>query len=51
MLALNAGAALYVCGKSDSIKSGVALAQDMINSGKALQKLVELKEKTQRFLR
>jgi len=51
MLALNAGAALYVCGKSDSIKSGVALAQDMINSGKALQKLVELKEKTKSFLR
>jgi len=49
MLALNAGAALYVCGKSDSIKSGVKLALEAISSGKALQKIVELKEKTQSF--
>jgi anthranilate phosphoribosyltransferase len=49
MLALNAGAALYVCGKSDSIKSGVALALETINNGKALQKMAELKEKTQGF--
>ena len=49
MLALNAGAALYVCGKSDSIKSGVTLALEMISSGKALQKIAELKEKTKSF--
>ena len=49
MLALNAGAALYVCGKSDSIKSGVALALETINNGKALQKMAELNEKTQGF--
>lgn len=49
MLALNAGAALYVCGKSDSIKSGVTLALEMVSSGKALQKIAELKEKTKSF--
>ncbi len=49
MLALNAGAALYVCGKSDSIKSGVTLALATINSGEALQKIAELKEKTLSF--
>ena len=49
MLALNAGAALYVCGKSESIKSGVTLALETISSGKALQKIAELKEKTKSF--
>jgi len=49
MLALNAGAALYVCGKSGSIKSGVTLAIETISSGKALQKIAELKEKTKSF--
>jgi len=49
MLALNAGAALYVSGVSDSIKAGVLLAQEMISSGAALQKMVDLKEKTQSF--
>jgi len=49
MLALNAGAALYVSGIADSIKAGVLLAQEMISSGAALQKMVDLKEKTQSF--
>jgi len=49
MLALNAGAALYVSGVANSIKAGVLLAQQMIGSGAALQKMVDLKEKTQSF--
>ena len=36
---LNAGAALYVGGKADSLKAGVLLASELIDSGAALQKL------------
>ena len=32
---LNAGAALYIGGKADSIKDGVTLAAEIIDSGKA----------------
>ena len=32
---LNAGAALYIGGKSDSMKEGIALAAEIIDSGKA----------------
>lgn len=39
ILLLNAGAALYVGKKADSIKEGVALAREIIESGKALEKL------------
>ena len=42
MVALNAGAALYVAGISSSLKQGVALAQDVIASGQALEKMREL---------
>lgn len=42
IVALNAGAAIYVSGLADSIKEGVALAQDAIGSGMALGKLNEL---------
>jgi anthranilate phosphoribosyltransferase len=49
ILALNAGAALYVCGVADSIKAGVALAQSTIKSGAALTKINALKEKTQTY--
>ena len=34
-----AGAALYLCGKVDNIKEGVALAGRLIDSGKALETL------------
>lgn len=47
MIALNAGAALYVAGVSSSIKQGVALAQDVIASGQALEKMGELASFTQ----
>lgn len=42
MIALNAGAALYVAGIALTIKQGVALADDVISSGGALEKLKEL---------
>ncbi|MGN0377544.1 MAG: anthranilate phosphoribosyltransferase [Suilimivivens sp.] len=40
---LNAGAALYVGGKADSIAEGVKLAAELIDSGKALAKLEAFK--------
>lgn len=42
MIALNAGAALYVCGIAASLKEGVARAHDTIYTGLALEKLTEL---------
>ena len=42
---LNAGAALYIGGKADSMKNGVALAAELIDSGKAsavLDRLVKI---------
>lgn len=43
---LNAGAALYIAGKADSIEAGVKLAEQLINSGAALKKLEEFIEKS-----
>lgn len=43
---LNSGAALYVAGKAQSIKEGVSLAQEIIDSGKALEKLERFIELT-----
>ena len=39
---LNAGCALYTIGKVASVQDGVSLAAEMIDSGKALEKLHEL---------
>ena len=39
MIAMNAGAALYVANKVTSIGSGIELAFDLMNSGKAAEKL------------
>ena len=44
LLALNAGAALYVAGVADSHQEGVAMAQDALDSGLARAKLAELVE-------
>ena len=38
---LNAGAALYLAGKADTIIDGVRLAEEIIDSGKAIKKLEE----------
>ena len=45
---MNAGAALYIGGKADSIKEGVALAAKLIDSGKALETLNQLIEVSNR---
>ena len=45
---LNAGAALYIGGKADSMKEGVSLAAELIESGKALQTLEKLIEASNR---
>ena len=42
IVALNAGAALYAAGVGNSLRKGVALAQEAIASGRATKKLAEL---------
>jgi anthranilate phosphoribosyltransferase len=42
IVALNAGAAIYVCGLADSFEAGVARAQHVIESGAARKKLDQL---------
>lgn len=39
---LNAGASLYIGGKADTMADGVALAEQLIDSGKALETLEQL---------
>lgn len=43
---MNAGACLYIGGKADSIKEGVKLAAELIDSGKALAKLEAMIEQS-----
>lgn len=38
---MNAGAALYIAGKTDTLQDGVKLAGELVDSGKALAKLEE----------
>lgn len=47
MIALNAGAAIYVAGVASDWQQGVAMAQDIIASGLALEKMKELAEVSQ----
>ena len=49
MVALNAGAAIYVSGIADSLGQGIEMAKDAIASGMALQKINELASFTQVF--
>lgn len=42
MLALNAGVAIYVAGLAQSMRDGVAMAEDAIYSGLAMEKMREL---------
>jgi len=44
IVVLNAAAALYVGKAVENIRDGIALAEELIDSGKALEKLNELKE-------
>ena len=41
---MNAGASLYIGGKADSLKEGIRLAAELIDSGKALETLKKLIE-------
>lgn len=50
MIALNAGAALYVAGLATTIKQGVTMAEDAIYSGLAFEKLVALRDFSRTFL-
>lgn len=50
LIALNAGAALYVAGLAESLQAGVVLAQDTIATGLAGEKLKELAEFTACFV-
>ncbi len=45
---MNAGAALYISGKAESMKDGIALAANLIDSGKALETLEKLIEVSNR---
>ncbi len=45
---MNAGAALYIGGKADSMKEGNALAAEIIDLGKALETLHKLIEASNR---
>ncbi|ORU94434.1 MAG: anthranilate phosphoribosyltransferase [Cycloclasticus sp. symbiont of Bathymodiolus heckerae] len=49
IIALNAGAAIYASGLKPTLKDGVAKAIEVIKSGAAHQKMMDLKEKTQSF--
>lgn len=49
LIAFNAGAALYVAGAADRLRHGVAMAEDAIYSGLALEKLATLREFTRAF--
>lgn len=49
MIALNAGAALYVAGVASSVSDGVSTASDVLASGAGLEKLQQLADMTQGF--
>jgi anthranilate phosphoribosyltransferase len=49
IVALNAGAAIYVAGRADSLKAGVERASQVIRSGAAKQKLEEFIAFTQKL--
>jgi anthranilate phosphoribosyltransferase len=50
IVALNAGAAIYVAGIADNLAEGVAIAEDVIGGGLARVKLTELAAFTQCYL-
>lgn len=50
IVVLNAAAALYVGKAAESIEAGIKMAEEIIDSGKALNKLNELKELSNYFI-
>ena len=49
MIALNAGAALYVAGIADTVFDGVSAANEVLASGAGLKKMQQLADMTQGF--
>lgn len=49
MIALNAGAAIYLGGQAESHRAGVERALEALNSGAALKKLEQLAAFSQQF--
>ena len=47
MVAMNAGAALYVAGQADSLSDGVEKARAILTSGRALARLEAFAKRTQ----
>ncbi len=43
---MNAGAGLYIAGKAETFEKGVRMAEELIDSGKALAKLTEIIDKS-----
>ena len=46
IVCLNAGASLYIAGKAESIYDGIKMAEEIIDSGKAMEKLNMFIEKS-----
>ena len=46
MIALNAGAAIYVAGVASTLKDGVRMAEDLVHNGEGKERMVELMEFT-----
>ncbi|GAX89740.1 anthranilate phosphoribosyltransferase [Effusibacillus lacus] len=51
IVVINAAASLYVAGRADSLKQGVELAQELIDSGKARATLERLIDVSNRFVK
>lgn len=49
IILLNFGAALYIANKANSIKEGIEIAREAIDSGKALKKLNEYKDASNKW--
>lgn len=49
IIALNAGAAIYVCGQAKTLQDGVVMARELMGNGEALAKMDALVAKTQGF--
>ena len=47
-MCLNAGAAIYIAGKADTIEAGIRKAEQIIDEGLALKKLEQFREESQK---
>ena len=46
VIALNAGAAIYVAGVAKTLKDGVCMAEDLVHNGEARERLIQLRDFT-----